>query len=157
MTKEELAHFTLRQLTESLKRSPENFRLEDPTLGSINGSFPGPTVIWQFRVQLEENKYIQDPLNSMKTIIVTYNQLAKQLQCYIYNREVNTLNHTMTADAQATVAYNKHIPVWFNRSHRQFMRLRKALLKRKTEKDYVDYMKRLNDIFPATHEDDLFQ
>lgn len=157
MTKEELVHVTLKQLSESLKTTPENFRLEDPSTGSTNGSFPGPTIIWQFRVEVEENKFIPDPLNSVKTIIVTYNKLARQIQCYIYNREVNNLNHAMMAEAQATVTFNEWIPPFLHRTHRQFMKLRKELLKRRHDKEFMDYMKRLNGIFPATHEDDIFK
>ena len=157
MTKEQLIHITLKQLNESLKIQPENFRLEDPSLGQTQGSFPGPTVIWQFRFQLDENKFIPDPLNSVKTIIVTYNKLAKQLSCHIYNREVNSLNGAMMAEAQAVISYNEFLPARFYRTYRQFLHLRKGLMKRRTEKEYVDYMKRLNGIFPATHEEDLFK
>ena len=157
MTKEELVHLTLKQLSESLKTSPENFRLEDPTLGPTNGSFPGPTVIWQFRVQLEEHKYIVDPLNSIKTIIVTQNTMGRNLQCYIYHREVNNFNHSLVADASATIDYSERIPLVCYRTYRQFNKLRKQLAKKKHDKEFIDYMKRLNGIFPATHEDDIFQ
>lgn len=157
MTKEELVNVTLKQLSESLKNSPENFRLEDPSIGPVNGSFPGPTIIWQFKVEIEENKFIPDPLNSVKTIIVTYNKLARQIQCYIYNREVNSLNHAIMADAQATVTFNEWVPPFFYRTFRSFSHLRKELLKKRNNKEFMDYMKRLNNIFPATHEDDLFQ
>lgn len=159
MTKEELIHRTLKQLSESLKTTPDNFRLEDPSTGATtNGAvFPGPTIIWQFRVQIEENKFIQDPMNAVKTIIVTYNKLAKQLQCYIYNREVNNLNHAMMAEAQAIITYNEYLPIFFNRTYRDFMSLRKDLIKRKEEKEFLDYMRRLNGIFPATHEDEIFK
>lgn len=157
MTKEELVHITLRQLIESLKNQPDNFRLEDPSVGSTNGTFPGPTIIWQFRFKLEEDKFILDPLNSVKTIIVTYNKMAKQLQCYIYNREVNSLNHAVMADAQATITYNEWLHPIFFRTYRQFSSLRKSLLRIKSEKEYLDYMKKLNNIFPATHEEDIFK
>lgn len=157
MTKEELVHLTIKQLSESLRSTPENFRLEDPTKGNTSGSYPGPTVIWQFRVELEENKFIPDPLNAVKTIIVTYNTMARQLNCYIYNREVNNLNHAMMAEAQATITYHEWIHPLFFRTYRQFRSLVKQLEKRRHEKEYIDYMKRLNGIFPATHEDELFK
>lgn len=157
MTKEELVHITLKQLSESLKTTPENFRLEDSSVAPTTASFPGPTIIWQFKVQVDDDKYILDPLNSVKTIIITYNKIAKQLQCYIYNREVNSLSHSMTAEAQVTIEYNSFIPAWFYRTHRQFMSIRESLLKRKMEKEYIDYMRRLNSIFPSTHEEDLFK
>lgn len=157
MTKEELVYITLRSLIESLNNQPDNFRLEDPSLGSTNGSFPGPTVIWQFRFKLEEDKYIPDPLNSVKTIIVSYNKVAKQLQCYIYNREVNNLNHAMMADAQATIVYHEWLHPMFFRTYREFSSLRKSLLKIRYEKEYLDYMKKLNNIFPTTHEEDIFK
>lgn len=159
MTKEELIHLTLKQLSASLKTTPDNFRLEDPSLGptTSNGAFPGPTIIWQFRLQIEENKYIADPLNSVKTIIVTYNKMAKQLQCYIYNREVNNLNHAIMAEATAVISYHDLIPPICYRTHRQFMALRSELIQKREEKEYIDYMRRLNGIFPATHEDELFK
>lgn len=157
MTKEELIHLTLKQLSESLKTTPENFRFEDPSMGQTNGSFPGPTIIWQFKVKLEEDRFIADPLNSVKTIIVTYNKIARQLQCYIYNREINNLNHAVMAEAQAVVTYHDYVPVLLHRTYRQFMSLRRDLLKRRNDKEYMDYMKRLNGIFPSTHEDELFK
>lgn len=157
MTKEELVHLTLKQLSESLKTSPENFRLEDPSIGQVSGSFPGPTIVWQFRVKVDEDKYIQDPLNSVKTIIVTYNKMAKQLHCYIYNREVNNLNHAIMAEAQVVIHFHEFVPALFYRTYRQFLQIRKSLLKRKYDKEYLDYMRRLNGIFPATHEDELFK
>lgn len=157
MTKEELVHITLKQLSESLKVTPENFRFEDPSQGGTTGSFPGPTIIWQFKVEIQENKFIPDPLNSVKTIIVTYNKMAKQLQCYIFNREVNTLNHAMMAEAQALITYNEWIHPLFYRTYRQFTDLRNSLISRRTEKEYIDYMKRLNGIFPSTGDEDLFK
>lgn len=157
MTKEELIHITLKQLSESLIVSPENFRLEDPSLGSTNGSFPGPTIIWQFRVKIEEDKYINDPLNSVKTIIVTFNRIANQLECHIFNREVNSLNSAMMAEAVSKITYNQYLSPSFYRTYRQFMSLRNGLVKRKAEKEAIDYMKRLSGIFPGTHEDELFK
>lgn len=159
MTKEELLHFTLKQLTESLKTTPENFRYEDggATTSTTNNSFPGPAIIWQFRVKLSEDNYIPDPLNNVKTIIVTFNKLGNQLQCYIYNREVNSLNYMMTPEATATASYNDFISPYFYRTFRQFSKIRRDLLKSKENKEYIDYMNKLNKIFPATHEDDLFK
>lgn len=158
MTKEELIHITLKQLRESLKTSPENFRLEDPSIApTSNSSFAGPTIIWQFRVKVDEDRYVPDPLNSVKTIIVTYNKMAKKLECYIYNREVNNLNHAMMPEAQALITFSDWLPVFFNRTYRQFMDIRQGLIKRRNEKEYTDYMRRLNGIFPATHEDELFK
>lgn len=157
MTKEELVHITLRQLMESLKHTPENFRLEDPTTGQASGSFPGPTILWQFKVQVDEHKFIPDPLNATKTIIVTYNKLAKQLSCYIYNREVNSLNHAVMADTHTTVQYNEWLPISFNRTYREFENLKKSLVKRKNEKEFYDYLKKLNQIFPDTGNEDLFK
>lgn len=155
MTKEELVHITLKSLCESLKTTPENFRLEDPSLGS-NG-FPGPTVIWQFKVEVEANKFISDPLNSTKTIIVSYNSIARQLTCQIYNKEINTMSYSGHADTSAVVQYHQHLPLSFNRSYRMFMRLRRDLIARKNEKEYLDYMKKLNAIFPTTGTDELFK
>lgn len=158
MTKEELIHLTLKSLSESLRTTPENFRLEDPSAGptTSGATFPGPTIIWQFRLEIEKDKFIQDPLNSVKTIIVTHNKIARRLECYIYNREVNNLNHAMMAEAQATITYHDFIHPLFYRTFRQFMKLRSDLIKRKNEKEFIDYMRRLNGIFPTVHEDDIF-
>lgn len=156
MTKEELIHITLKQLSESLRLSPENFKLEDPGQSS-NGGWPGPSIVWQFKVKVDEEKYVSDPNNSTKTIIVTYNKVARQLQCYIFNREVNTLNFISQSDANAVFNYSHHWSPWFYRTYRQFMKLQRQLIKMKDEKEFMDYMKRLNNIFPATHEDDIFK
>lgn len=155
MTKEELIHITLKQLSDSLQLSPENFRLEDPELGTPIGTFPGPTIIWQHRLKVKEDTYIQDPLNATRTIIVTYNKIANQLSCFIYFREVNTLSHAVVADTQAVVQCS-HFPI-LNRTYRQFMAIRKSLITARREKEYLDYMRKLNNIFPSTHEDDIFK
>lgn len=155
MTKEELVHLTLRQLSDSIKTSPENFRLEDPELGQTNGNFLGPTILWQFKVQTQPGTYIVDPLNANRTVIVTYNKVSQQISCMIYFREVNTISHAIMADSSATVQLF-HIPI-FNRTYRQFMNLRKILVDRKREQEYVEYLKKLNNIFPATHTDELLK
>jgi hypothetical protein len=157
VTKEELVHLTLKQLQESLKLTPENFRLDDVTTGTTNNTWPGPTIIWQYRILLDEDKYIPDPLNSVKTIIVTYNKVARTIQCSIYNREVNALTYGNAPEVIATVAFNPHIPLLFFRTYRQFMSIRGSILKRRNDKEFMDYMKRLNGIFPSTHEDELFK
>jgi len=155
MTKEELIHITLKQLSENLKSSPENFRLEDPEFGPPFGTFPGPTIVWQFKVKVKEDTYIQDPLNATRTIIVTFNKIAKQLSCFIYFREVNTLNQSVMPDTQAMVQCCE-FPI-LNRTYRQFMKIRQQLIKQRREKEFVDYMRKLNNIFPSTHEDDIFK
>ena len=155
MTKEELIHLTLRQLKESLKSSPENFRLEDPEFGVMGGSFPGPTIVWQFKVQLKDGQYIPDPLNATRTIMVPHNKLANTLSCYIFFREMNTLTANITPDSQASIDL-AHFPI-LNRTYRQFADIRKSLIKQKREKEFVEYLQKLNNIFPSTHEDELFK
>lgn len=155
MTKEELIHLTLRQLRESLKSSPENFRLEDPELGLLSGSFPGPTIVWQFKVQLKDGQYIPDPLNATRTIMVTYNKLANSLACYIFFREMNTLSANISPDTEAKIDL-AYFPI-LNRTYRQFADIRKNLIKQKREKEFVEYLQKLNNIFPSTHEDELFK
>jgi hypothetical protein len=155
VTKEELIHLTLKQLRENFESTPENFRLEDAELGIPQGTWPGPTIIWQFKVKVKEDTYIQDPLNATRTIIVTYNKIANQLTCLIYFREVNSLNNSITPDTQAMVQCC-NFPI-LNRTYRQFMDIRKVLIKQRREKEFVDYMRKLNNIFPSTHEDDIFK
>ena len=156
LTKEELIYITLKQLSDSLKTTPENFKLEDPPTNISHGSFLNPTIIWQFKVKIENN-YIPDPLNSTKTIIVTYSSLSKQLSCYIYNREVNTLNSAVMCDTHAEVQYNDFIPCILYRTYRQFNNLKRSLIKRKNEKEFVDYLKKLGQIFPNTGDDELLK
>lgn len=119
--------------------------------------FSGPAIIWQFKVEIEENKFIADPLNATKTVIVSYNTISKQLNCQIHNREINNLNHTLHADVQVTITYHPHLHPMFYRTFRNFTKLRRKLLKMKSDKEYINYMKKLSVIFPATHEDDLFR
>lgn len=156
MTKEELIHITLKQLSESYRLTPENFRLEDPELGQTQGNFPGPTIIWQFRIQMKDGQIIQDPNNTCKTIIVTYNRIAKQLSCHIYFREVNSVNSAIMPESQVVIQLSEFMP-YLNRTYRQFMELRGILIQARKEKDFVDYLQKLNKIFPSTHEDDLFK
>ncbi len=156
MDKEELVHLTLKQLNESLSVTPENFRFEDPRL-TVSSSFNCPTIIWQHRMKLDNDTYVQDPLNNVRTIIVCYNSVLRQVQCYIYHREVNHLNVAMMADAQAHVTYNRWVHPTFYRTYRQFTALTKRLTNARQEKEFLDYMKRLSGIFPGTHEDELFK
>jgi hypothetical protein len=155
VTKEELIYLTLKQLNESLKSSPENFRLEDTEAGIINNSYHGPTIVWQFKVETQPGTYIQDPLNATRTVIATYNKLSKQISCYIYFREVNSINHAIMADSQMSLHLSQ-FPI-LNRTYRQFMKLRNKLLDKRREKEYLDYLKKLNNIFPSTHVDELFE
>ena len=81
--------------------------------------------------------------------------MAKQLSCLIYFREVNTLNQSVMPDTQALVQCSE-IPI-LNRTYRQFMKIRQQLIKQRREKEFIDYMRKLNNIFPSTHEDDIFK
>lgn len=157
MTKEELLNITLKQLKESLKTSPECFHLEDPgaglSPGVTNGSFTGPTIIWRYRVELG-GKMIPDPNNAARTIIITYSPALKQLSCHIYFREVNNINSAIMAEAQISVQYE--IP-FFNKSYRMFNSLKGRLIQRKRDKDNMEYLKKLNSIFPTTFDDDLLK
>ena len=156
MTKEELVYITLKQLSESLKSSPDNFRLEDSELGSTTNTFPGgPAIVWQFKVQVKEGQYIQDPLNASRTIIVTYGKYSKQMACYIYFREVNNIGTIIAPETQAMIQCCE-FPI-LNRTYRLFMNIRKQLVKQHHEKEFATYMRKLNNIFPATHEDELFK
>lgn len=155
MEKEELIYITLKQLSENFKTSPENFRLEDPDIAPVSGSFPGPTIVWQFKFKVKENEYIQDPLNATRTIVVTFNRFSKQISCSIYFRELNTANTNITPETQATFQCCEISS--FNRTYRLFRRIRKQLIKQRHEKEFFDYMKKLNNIFPATHEDEIFK
>jgi phenylalanine-4-hydroxylase len=155
MTKEELVHLTLNQLSDNLSSSPQNFRLEDSEIAPITSGFLGPTIVWQFKVETDPGSYIQDPLNATRTIIVTYNDLTKQICCHIYFREINSFHHSCTPDSQATIQLYD-FPI-IHRTYRQFRKLRNRLLKRKREQEYLDYLKKLNNIFPSTHVDELFK
>lgn len=155
MQKEELIYLTLKQLLYSLDSSPQNFRLEDPELGSNNGHFPGPTIIWQFKCEIQPGVLIQDPLNASRTIIVTYHKLSNNISCHIYFREVNSMNSAIMADSQAVQPLHKFKIV--NRNWRLFEKLRKKLIKMKREQEYIDYLKKLNNIFPSTHIDELLE
>jgi hypothetical protein len=153
--KEELIYLTLRQLKDSLKTSPQNFRIEDPELGSINGGFHGPTIIWQFKVEIKPGEFITDPLNATKTVIVTHNRVRNEITCLIYFREVNAASSAMMPETQAV--FKLHKWSFINRTYRQFESIRKDLIKMRRQKEYVDYLQKLNKIFPSTHEEDLFK
>jgi hypothetical protein len=151
MTKEELIYITLKQLKESFDTCPECLNIEEPGTSS-NSSHMGPTIIWKFRVVVD-GLTIPDPNNSNRTIIVTYNSMAKQLTVSIYFREINNLNHAVMADATATVKYSEW--PWLHKSYRKFQSLREKLLRRQKEKENLEYLKKLSSIFPGTFEDDL--
>jgi hypothetical protein len=157
VTKEELLNITLKQLNESLRVSPECFHLEDPesglSPGLSNNSFTGPTIIWKYRVELA-GRVVPDPNNAARTIIMTYSPALKSLSCHIYFREVNGINSAMMADAQISVLYD--FPS-FNESYRRFMKLKKKLVQRKRDKESMEYLKKLNSIFPTTFDDDLLK
>lgn len=157
MTKEELVHTTLKQLTESFKLTPENFKFEDPATTQTHGSFPGPTIIWQFKVKIDEGKLIADPLNSTRTIIVTYNKVARQLSCMIYHREVNNFNHAVMPETQASTQYHHSVPLILYRTYREFANLKESLIRSNNEKEFMEYMKKFNQIFPSANDEDLFK
>lgn len=155
MSKEELIHLTIKQLSDNLEIAPQNFKLEDTALGPVNGNFISPSIVWQFKVELKQGLLVQDPLNATRTIVISYNKIAQQISCHIYFREVNSWNNGLSADSQATQQLYQY-PI-FNRNYRAFQKLRKKLLAMKREQEYIDYLKKLNNIFPSTHVDDLFK
>jgi hypothetical protein len=149
MTKEELIDITLKQLVASFEISPECFQVEDPGSASI-----GPTVTWRFRVDVD-GKTIPDPNNSGRTIVVGYNNLGKTLSCFIFFRDMPAEMSRfggVSADADATIKLN--FPI-FNRSYRQFMRLREKIIARRNDKEGMRYLLKLRSIFPSTHDDEL--
>lgn len=154
MTKEDLLNVTLKQLEESFRCSPECFQLEDPELKTKNSStFTGPTIIWKFRVDIG-GTYYPDPNNASRTIIVTYTSAFKQMSCHIFFREVNSIGSAFTSDTEVTVQYN--IPL-LNESYRRFMRLKKKLIKKRRDKENMEYLNKLSSIFPTTFDDDLLK
>lgn len=152
MTKDELINITLKQLIDSFRNSPERLHLEDPELGGNN--YLGPTIVWKFKIEID-GKSVQDPNNAIKTVIVSYNPVAKQLTAYIFFRDVSSIHSTIMADAVATIKYNKY--PWMHQSYRKFMYLRKKLIQRHREKESIDYIKKLSAIFPAIFDDELLR
>jgi hypothetical protein len=153
--KEELIYLTLRQLNENYSQSPYNFRLEDPEIKTLNANATEINIVWQFKVELKPGEYITDPLNSSKTIIVSYNKKTNELFCCIYFREIHSSHLAIMADAESRISLFKF--KIFNRSYRAFWRLRRRMLRDKLDSDYLDYLRKLNKVFPSTHEQDLFK
>jgi len=65
------------------------------------------------------------------------------------------MSHAVMADTQAIVQCCE-FPI-LNRTYRKFMKVRDKLIKQRKEKEFIDYMKKLNKIFPSTHEEELFK
>ena len=152
MTKEELVELTLKQLSDNLDSCPDCFELfEDPEWPEANVTKTYCTIMWKFMVEIGDQNY-PDPNNSPRTIIVTYSFSAKKLSCYIFFREVDSPNKAMMADAGVEITYK--IPI-LNRSYRVFTRLRKSLIRLLKEDDNLDYLKKLNSIFPAALDHNL--
>lgn len=151
MTKEEVMCATLKQLSDSLRISPERFKLEDPEVGEC--TFPGPTIIWKFKVELD-GQYIQDPNNAPRTIIVTYNSMGRTLSCAIYLRDIGSYTN-MAPDALIKVNYN----VWcyFYKSYWRFMKLRKQLIEVHKNNTNLHFLKKLNSIFPSALDENILE
>ena len=150
MTKEDLIYLTIKQLKDSFRSSPECLTIEDLEVG--NTQYPGSTIIWKHMVELG-GKMIQDPNNATRTIVLTYNTMAKQLTASIYFRDISNFNHNIMADASTTYTY-KYWPNLY-KSYRMFMKLRSKLISKHQDKLNMDYIKKLTNIFPTAGDDDL--
>ena len=153
MTKEELVLITLRQLNNSFKTTPECLDLEDYTVTAVHSSFSGPTIIWRRMIEVN-GENIQDPNNAARTVIITYNKLAKELSCYIFFREVTNIQYAIAIDAKIELKWRipfLHTPYW------KFMALRKKLIHRIKNKQSIEYLDKLSEIFPTTFTDDLLK
>lgn len=153
MTKDELIQLTIDQLSESLNSSLVCFELhEDPVWPYIDPSKYYTTILWKFKVEVDGNA-IPDPNNSPRTIILGYCHSTKQLSCQIFFRDVESPNKAIMADATVRMTYK--VPM-LNKSYRKFSKLRKTIIKRLKEKDQLDYLKKLNSIFPTALDENLF-
>ena len=151
MTKEELMIITLKQLKDSAKHSPECLSLEDPELGHSGHS--GISIMWKFRVEVDGNT-IQDPNNAARTVIISYNKFHKQMIAQIFFREIYNANTAIMPDAIVIVKY-KRWPFLY-KSYRDFRSLRKLILKSHFGRQSINYLKKLNSIFPSALDDHLF-
>lgn len=153
MTGDELVQLTIKQLSDNLANSIECFELsEDPEWPNSESIRTYTTIVWRFRVALEGQSY-PDPNNAPRTVILSYSRLHKKLGCYIFFREVENPSKAIMADATIELTYK--IP-YFHKSYRKFLKLRKNLIKKLEEKDKLDFLKKLNSIFPAALDDNLF-
>jgi hypothetical protein len=154
ITKEGLIQITIAELRKSLMESPECFELyRDPDWPTYNhlGIKDNTTVIWKSVIMINGYKHI-DPNNSPRTIIVNYCYIRKKISCDIFFREVADLDGAIMADASVEIDYKAPL---LNKSYRDFMALRRALIKVLKEKDAVDYLKKISSIFPSVVDDEL--
>jgi hypothetical protein len=151
MTKDDLLSITLDQLLDAFKRTPECFELMDREIDP-NMSLIGPTIKWSFKLDLD-GMIIPDPNNAARTIIISYNDMGKQLSCHIFFREVNAANQAIMADAQATAKYA--FPI-LSSSYRKFHKLRNKLIRRHRDKENDRFLRKLQSIFPTTFDNDIF-
>jgi len=153
MTKDELIQLTIKQLNESLNSSPECFELlEDPLWPILDTTKSYITIVWRLKIDINGDTYL-DPNNSPRTIILSYSFFSKKLSCYIYFRDVDSPHKAIMADAAIDVAYK--FPI-FNKSYRKFKKFRTNLINKIKEKEQLDYLKKLNCIFPAALDEKLF-
>lgn len=151
MTESYLLDITLKQLLESLETSIECFTLEGPSVGNTS-NFNSDTLIWKFRVEID-GRYVQDPNNSPKTIIVNYSKISNKLSAYLFMSDIYNTTNLNRADATASV-YFRFYPILY-RQYRAFEKLKKTFLRKKAEKDMQEYMRKLNSIFPTAGDDNL--
>lgn len=153
MDKNELVNITLKQLLESLKDCPECFELEDKEI-TPDRSLIGPIIIWRFRCKVN-GEIVNDPNNPARTIMVSFNNIAKSINCSIYLREVTSYNLAIMPDTQVSITYKWH-PMLYS-GYRNFMKIRKALLERHKQKLNDAYLDKLQSIFPSTFTDELLK
>ena len=140
MTKEELINLTLKQLQDSLRTSPECFSIEDHSVGC---SSTASSILWKFRVEIDGDS-IPDPNNANRTVVVTYHKSSKQITAQIFFREIYNANSTIMPDAIVTVKYNRW-PILY-KSYRDFIKLRKKLIKLHVSRQNINFLKKLNTI-----------
>lgn len=151
MKKEALLDLTIKQLTESLSNSPECFELfEDPEFSSGSGLYT--VIVWKFKV-IVDGSHIPDPNNSPRTIMISYSYKARSLRCDIFLRDVDNPRTAIMSDAFIEIHYK--VP-FLNLSYIRFKKFRRMLINKIKQRENIDYIKKLNSIFPSILDDNLF-
>lgn len=153
MDKNELVNITLKQLLDSLETAPECFELEDREI-TPDRALIGPIIIWRFRCKIN-GEVVADPNQPARTIVVSFNNIAKSINCSIFLRDISSHNLAIMPDTQVTVVYKWH-PM-LHSSYRAFMKIRKILLNKHKQKMHDAYLDKLESIFPATFTDELLK
>lgn len=149
MENHELIGITLDRLLAHFKESSESFEFNDGN----TMSHTLPTITYRPKIQLSEHTTysVPDP-NNEHAVMVCWNETTNTMSCHIFAKAPPNLNPVL-ADIQ--IQCSRYFEKWRS-NYKKFNELRELIADRDAYKHNMNYLKKLQSVFPDTLDDKLF-